>query len=146
MNLPSAFAALVLFFTAGALAATDTAFSDSLSDHYPIRGSAWILDGLELEEPVVVWDSAKQRRATIRRTRGDLYPYENQRCVIEIDGDGFDEPRFISARGFRTVSLSWITGKLILVELGVGRVAAVEAVYDAEADDWLYRKSVHFSD
>lgn len=138
--------ALLSIFAAEAFSAGNAVYSDSFRAYYPTNDDHVVLDRLEMEEAIAVWSDAAHRLATIRRTRGDRYPYENQKCLIEIDGAGLDEPRFISARGFRTVAVSWITGKLVLIELGIGRIAAVEAIYDVEQEDWVFRESVHYSD
>ena len=98
----------------------------------------------QLETPVVAWDDRHEKKITVLRTRGDKYGYEQQKCVITIEGQGFKRPRFLSVVGFRSVETSWVTGKLVLLKLDIGHVAGVDAVYDAEKDKLVYCESVSY--
>ena len=118
-------------------------YSDSFHKHYPLRGREFDLSRHELEAPVEVWHDLRRRKVTVLRTRGDKYPYEDQKAVITIEGRGLEMPKALSASDFRTVDVSWITEKLIFIRVGIGHVAAVETIYDVEKDSWLYRESVH---
>jgi len=119
-------------------------YSDIFHKHYPRRGREFDLVRYELEAPVVIWDELSQRKVTVLRTRGDKYPYEDQKTLITVEGRGLETSRVLSATDFRTVEVLWITGKLIFVRLGLGNIAAVEAVYDVEKDLWAYRESVQY--
>jgi len=127
------------------IVASDATYSDTFQRHYPVRGREFVLERYELENPTTVWDKHLRRKATVRRTRGDKYPYEDQKCVITLEGHGLEQPRFISLSDFRSVEVSWITGKLVLIEVGIGHVAAVEVIYDTEKDLWVYRESVQYT-
>ncbi len=121
----------------------DIVYSDSFSSHYPIRGErAFDLSEYELEAPVVVWDSSHRKKATVFRTRGDKY--EDQKCIIRVEGRSLDKPRELSVTDFRTVTVSWITAKLILINLDIGHIAGVDAIYDVEKDSWIYQESVSY--
>ncbi|MBI3852360.1 MAG: hypothetical protein HY298_19055 [Verrucomicrobia bacterium] len=123
----------------------DVLYSDSFSSHYPLRSErAFDLGEYELEAPVVVWGDSHRRKTTVFRTRGDKYGYENQKCIIRIEGRGLDQPRELSITDFRTVTVSWITAKLILIELDIGHIAGVDAIYDVEKDSWIYQESVSY--
>ena len=128
----------------GALGADDVTYSDVFLKHYPVRGREFDIANYALEAPSIIWDDLRKRKVTVLRTRGDKYPYEEQKCVITVEVSGFETPRVLSAAHFRTVDVSWITGKLILIRLGIGHVAAVEAIYDTEKDSWVYRESVQY--
>jgi len=68
----------------------------------------------------------------------DRYGYEQQKCVMTIEGNGLENPEFLSVLDFRNIETLWITGKLILIKLDVGHVAGVDAIYDAEKDMLIY--------
>lgn len=119
-------------------------YSDHLQDHYPVEGKAYDLGSYSLEVPIVAWNENRNRSATVIRTRGDAYPYERQKGLITIEGDGLERALVLSVSHFRTIDVSWVTEKLILIRIGVGRVAAVEAIYDVIASEWVYRESVQF--
>ncbi|MEX2381859.1 MAG: hypothetical protein WD490_05720 [Opitutales bacterium] len=139
------FITFLLFLPFGLHADTDEVmYSDVFHKHYPVQGREFDLTHDDLETPNVVWDDLRQRKITVLRTRGDKYPYEEQKCVIIIEGSGLETPRILSATHFRTVEVSWITGKLILLRIGIGHVAAVEAIYDTEKESWVYRESIHY--
>ena len=134
----------VLLFLATPSLAESPIYSESFASRYPVRGKTFDLTNYDLEEPVVVWHGDQRRRMTVQRTRGDKYPYETQKCIITVQGFGLSESRHLSAMGFRTARAEWITEKLILIKLGLGRVAAVEEIYDVDADAWIYRGSAHY--
>ena len=136
--------ASLLILPAG-LHADEVTYSNAFHKHYPVRGRVYDLAGNALEAPSISWDGLRERKVTVLRTRGDKYPYEEQKCVITVEGKGLEKPRVLSATHFRTVDISWITGKLILLRLGIGHVAAVEAIYDIEKDSWVYRESVEYA-
>jgi hypothetical protein len=136
------FACIVfLFFLATRGGAGEVTYSETFSEYYPVRGAAFDLAHHSLESPTIVTNQ-NQRKLTVLRTRGDRYSYEEQKCVITVEGPGIEKTRTLSAQGFRTVGTSWVTGKLILIRLGIGPVAMVEAIYDTEKDAWLYRASL----
>jgi hypothetical protein len=99
----------------------------------------------QVEARVVVWDEGHERKATVSRTRGEKYGYEEQKCVITIEGAGIKRARFLSVLGFREVEISWITRRLVRLRLDIGHVAGVEAVYDAERDRLVYCESISYS-
>jgi hypothetical protein len=120
-------------------------YSDAFHRHYPVRGRDFDLARYDLEPATVIWDASRQRKITVLRTRGDRYPYEDQKCIITVEGTGLNTPRVLSATYFRTVEASWITEKLILIKLDIGHAAGVHAIYDAEKDSWIYRESVEYT-
>ena len=125
--------------------ATTAFYSDDFRDHYPKIGRRFDLNPYELEAPTVVWDSVHDRKITILRTRGDKYGYEQQKCVMTVEGRGLKSPRFLAVLAFRNVEASWITGKLIMIKLDIGHVAGVEAIYDVEGDKVIYCESVSYT-
>lgn len=145
LPIPSYFIALSLVLLMVSSRGADVTYSDAFRRHYPVRGREFVIERYELEEPTVVWNQHYRRKATIRRTRGDTYPYEDQKCVITVEGQGLKQERFLSLADFRTVQVSWVTGKLMLLEVGIGHVAGVEAIYDVEKDLWVYRESVQYA-
>lgn len=134
----------VAFLLSSPMSAETIVYSDSLKKHYPVEGKAFDLGSYERETPQVVWNASQTRSATVIRTRGDAYPYERQKGLIAIEGDGLDNTRVLSVSHFRTIDVSWVTEKLILIRIGVGRVAVVEAIYDVIASEWIYRESVQY--
>lgn len=139
---------VLLLFLPAALGVAEVTYSVSYSEafhkHYPVRGRDFVLTHYALEVPTVMWTQFGQRKVTVFRTKGDEYPYEEQKCVIKVEGSGLETPRILSATHFRTVDVSWITEKLLLIRLGIGRIAVVEAIYDTDKDSWLYRESVQY--
>jgi hypothetical protein len=127
-----------------ASAGVTTVYSNDFRDHYPKVGQRFDLRPYELEPPAVIWDSAHDRKITILRTRGDKYGYEQQKCVVTVEGGSLTCPRFLSVLGFRNVEASWITGKLIAIKLDIGHVAGVDAIYDVEGNKLLYCESVTY--
>ena len=75
-------------------------YSDEFREHYPTRGRRFDLKRYLLEAPVVVWDDNHEKEITVLRTRGDKYGYEQQKCVMTIEGKGVKRPRFLSVLGF----------------------------------------------
>ncbi len=121
-------------------------YSDALKAHYPVEGKAFDLGSYEREVPVVVWNAGDDRSATVTRTKGDAYPYEQQKGLITVEGGGLAMPLVLSARHFRTVDVTWISEKLIQIRIGVSRIAVVEAIYDVLEREWVYLESLHYSE
>jgi len=121
-----------------------TVYSNDFHDHYPKVGQKIDLDSYGLEAPIVIWNSDHNRKITILMTRGDKYDHEKQKCVITVEGGGLKSPRFLSILGFRSIVASWITGKLILIQIDIGHLAGVEAIYDAERNKLLYCESLSY--
>jgi hypothetical protein len=138
-------AAFCLWRVTAASDAVTAVYSDKFRDHYPKVGQKFDLNPYELEAPTVVWDSAHDRKITILRTRGDKYGYEQQKCVMTVEGSGLKSPRFLAVLAFRNVEASWITGKLIIIKLDIGHVAGVDAIYDVEGDKLIYCESVSYN-
>ena len=134
--------ALWLWQVAPVSAGVTAVYSNDFRDHYPTPGRRFDLGVYQLEAPAVVWDDAHDRKITLIRTRGDKYGYEQQKCVMTIEGKGLKSPRFLSVLGFRNIQASWITGKLVVIKLDIGHVAGVDAIYDSETDKLIYCESV----
>jgi hypothetical protein len=117
--------------------------ADQFQEYYPKIGAKVKLDGLELEKPIVV-SSDQCRKATVIRTCGDKYGYQNQKCLITFAGKGLDKPRIVSVANFRTVDVSWITGKLVLIDVNIGHVASTQSIYDVEKSAWVYQESLQY--
>ena len=84
----------ILFALASiAVGGDGTHYSDAFYSHYPVRGRVFDLMGYALEVPTVAHNNNGQRVATVRRTRGDKYPYEDQKCEITVEGDGLETPQ-----------------------------------------------------
>ena len=77
--------ASLLILPAG-LHADEVAYSDAFHKHYPVRGREYDLASYALEAPSISWDALRERKVTVLRTRGDKYPYEEQKCVITVEG------------------------------------------------------------
>jgi hypothetical protein len=141
-------AVLVVMFYLGhdtrANAGVTTVYSNDFRAHYPKIGQRFDLSSYQLEPSTVVWNGTHDRKITIQRTRGDRYGYEQQKCVLTVEGLGVKRVRFLSVLGFRNVEASWTTGKLIAIKLDIGHVAGVDAIYDVEADKLIYCESVTY--
>jgi hypothetical protein len=120
-------------------------FSDDFKDWYPevIDAAAGALAGLPVEAPVTVASPHQLWTAVVTRTDGVAVPYERSLGRIEIAGD--ERPTtVIQVHGFRTVAVAWINDRLLRVNLGLGRVAEVEAIYDLQGRRWMYRDSLSY--
>ncbi len=126
------------------LSGNEIVYSNNLEEHYPVEGKAFDLGSYERETPQVVWNDSQTRSATVIRTRGDTYPYERQKGFITIEGDGLEKPRVLSVSHFRTIDVTLVTEKLILIRIGVGRVAGVGAIYDVMEEAWVYGESLQY--
>lgn len=117
-------------------------YSEAFQDRYPVIDEKLNLEAFELEAPVVIENETKSRKATVVRSKGDKYPYEDQICLIKIESKSTVEPRNISFEGFRNVDVTWISEKLLLINIGIGRLAGIQAIFDSEKNEWIYRESV----
>ena len=120
-------------------------FSDGFKEFYPtvIAASAGSLAGLAQEPAIAVASPHHVWTATVTRTDGAKVPYDSSLGRIEITSDG-QPMTVIQVHGFRTVAVSWVNDRLLLVNLGLGRVAEVDALYDLKDQRWLYQDSVSY--
>jgi len=101
------------------------------------------LNFLPLEPAISVQTPNKQNTAINLRTDGAKFPYEDSQGVIQVNIAG-KPPAWIKVNGFRTVDAKWINERLLFINLGIGRVAAVHAIYDTHAKQWLYQDSLSY--
>jgi hypothetical protein len=120
-------------------------FSEDFKSWYPevIDPATGTLTGLPVEAPVTVASPHHAWSAAVTRTDGATVPYERSLGRIEVAGDG-QSTTVIQVHGFRTVTVAWINDRLLRVNLGLGRVAEVEAIYDLQGRRWLYRDSLSY--
>ena len=120
-------------------------FSNDFKDWYPdiIDPSKGALTGLPLEAPVTVTSPHQVWAATVTRTEGTKVPYDQSLGRIEVTSDG-QPMTVIRTHGFRTITVTWINDRLLHVNLGLGRIAEVEAIYDMQGHQWLYRDSISY--
>jgi hypothetical protein len=118
-------------------------FSNDFKGYYPeiVDSSLDAMSGLPLEEPVTVISPNRIWTAIVNRTDGVKVPYDQSLGRIQVIGEG-QPTTMIAVHGFRTVTVNWINDRLLHINLGLGRIAWTEAIYDLQAHRWIYQDSI----
>jgi hypothetical protein len=69
--------------------------------------------------------------------------YDRETAYIEVTGKRF-VPLYIAVKNFRTISLSWATDRILVIQRDMGHVAAIEEVIDVVDRKWLSQQSVSY--
>lgn len=136
-----------LLLTISASASAQISYSDTLKEHYsrivntPLKFAA----GVPLEPPVLVPSPRAYGSASLMRTDGVKVPYESEEAHIAITSQFFP-PLYVEVKFFRTVTLTWLTERLILIHRDIGHIAGIEEVLDVIDRRWISQQSLIFRD
>lgn len=120
-------------------------YSDAFSDRY----STWSERALvfphdtPLESKIAIETPRGSGRATLVRTDGAVVPYEHEEAHISITSELADSVN-ISAKMFRTISVTWVNERLLFIKRHIGHVAAIEELFDIVERQWVFQQSVHY--
>ena len=120
-------------------------FGEQFHEFYPtvVDAAAVMPVGLPQEVAVEVLSPARMWSATVERTDATRVAYDDELALLRIHGVG-RPTTVIRVHGFRTVTVAWINDRLLHVQLDLGHVAMVDAIYDLNDRRWLYRDSLTY--
>jgi hypothetical protein len=76
-------------------------------------------------------------------TDGVKVPYDQQEAHVTITSKYF--PRVcVEVKFFRTVTLTWITERTVLIERDIGHIAGIEEILDVIDRRWLSQQSLSY--
>jgi hypothetical protein len=79
--------------------------------------------------------------AVLTQTDPTKISYDDETAFIEIRGEDI-QPLYVEVKDFRVVSLSWATGRILVIERDIGHVAGMEEVLDILGRRWLSQTAV----
>ncbi len=81
--------------------------------------------------------------AVMTQTDPTKVTYDRETAYIEVTSERF-VPLYIAVKYFRTVSLSWATDRILVIQRDLGPAAAIEEVIDIVDRAWLSQQSVSY--
>ena len=120
-------------------------YDKSFSDRYcvVVTEEPTFTEDTPLEPMVVVRSPIGSSTARVVRTDGTAIPYEDAEAHITVES-AFGEPIYFKSRGFRTVDVQWIGERFLFVRKGIGRIVAIEEIYDIVDRKWLVQQTVSY--
>jgi len=70
--------------------------------------------------------------------------YDQELAHIQITGESI-RPLYLEVKNFRTVSLSWATDRILVIERDIGHEAGMEEVIDIVDRRWLSQKALLYT-
>ena len=98
---------------------------------------------IPLEKDVTVWSEFRNRKATLVLSDATKIPYDKAIGSITIESRNRPN-QYIRLRGFRTVEIKWINDRLLYIDCDIGHIASVDAIFDAQTGNWIYRQSMSY--
>lgn len=120
-------------------------YDKSFSDRYCVLtpDAPEFPESTPVEAAVTVRSPIGLSTARIVRTDGTEIPYEDAEAHITVQS-AFGEPIYLTTKGFRTVDVQWIGERFLFIKKGLGRIVAVEEIYDIVDKEWLVQQTVSY--
>ncbi|MGD0267108.1 MAG: hypothetical protein ABSD47_19490 [Candidatus Methylomirabilota bacterium] len=120
-------------------------YGDQFAEYYPeiVNAQPVIEPGIPLEKEVVVSSPLRDRKATFVRSEGTKIPYDKSVGVITIESKNGPK-QYLLLKKFRWAELKWINERLLYIDINIGHIAGIDAIFDAQDGKWLYRQSMSF--
>jgi len=120
-------------------------YSDFFSDRYSqvVSGPLSFPKNTPLEARVDRFSPQKTGQAIVLRTDGTQIPYEDEVAHISVISEIAD-PSFIVTKDFRTITVQWVSERLLLIRRDIGHVAGIEELYDVIDKKFLIQKSIQY--
>ena len=122
-------------------------YSDSFQDRYSeiVETRPQFEPGTPLESKIRnVRSPLEISIASVWRTDGAKVPYEDAEAHILIETKQGPHV-YLRAKGFRSLNVSWIGERLLLIKRDIGHVAGIEEIFDLVDRKWILQQSVHYS-
>lgn len=81
--------------------------------------------------------------ATLVCTDAVKVPYDQEKAHITITSKYFP-PVYVKVKFFRTVRLTWITERTVLIDRDIGHIAGIEEILDVIDRRWLSQQSISY--
>jgi len=82
--------------------------------------------------------------AIVTQTDPVKVTYDQELAHIQITGESI-RPLYLEVKNFRTVSLSWATDRILVIERDIGHEAGMEEVIDIVDRRWLSQKALLYT-
>ena len=82
--------------------------------------------------------------AIVTQTDPVKITYDQELARIQITGESI-RPLYVEVKNFRSVSLSWATDRILVIERDIGHEAAMEEVIDIVDRRWLSQKALLYT-
>ena len=137
--------ATILLLALPGLGSAQVYYSDDFKEYYShiTKDAPEFPSSVPVESTLTIPSPAGYGSATMICTDGVKVPYDQQEAHITITSKYF--PRvFVEVKFFRTVKVTWITERTVLIERDIGHIAGIEEILDVIDRRWLSQQSLSY--
>ncbi len=134
--------AIILLSFASAIAAAEPPFSLTYSPLSAEKSSRVVAKlqafspDAPLEPHLVATSPHAFAQSKLVQTDAAKVPYERETAHIEVTGPQI-KSLYIEVVGFRTIQVTWVTDRILVITRDIGHVAGTEEVIDVVERKWL---------
>jgi hypothetical protein len=129
------------------LASAQVTYSDIWKEYYSrvVDKAPEFPPGVPVESTVTIPSPMGYGSATLISTDGTKVPYDQEEAHITITSKLFP-PVHVRVKFFRTLTLTWITERTVLIDRDIGHIAGIEEILDVIDRRWLSQQSLSYGD
>ncbi len=120
-------------------------YSDDFRQYYSriVKDAPEFPPNVPVESTLTIPSPAGYGSATVVCTDAVKVPYDQEQAHIAITSKYF--PRVcVEVKFFRTVKMTWITERTVLIERDIGHTAGIEEILDVIDRRWLSQQSLSY--
>lgn len=127
------------------LASAQISYSDMWKQYYSriVEKAPEFPPSVPVESTVTIPSPLGYGSATLLSTDATKVPYDQEEAHVAITSKYFP-PVFVKVAFFRTVTLTWITERTVLIARDIGHTAGIEEILDVVDRRWLSRESLDY--
>ncbi|MGE5176540.1 MAG: hypothetical protein ACM3JJ_09220 [Hyphomicrobiales bacterium] len=127
------------------LAPAQPDYSDIWKSYYShvVEKAADFPPGTPVDSTVTIPSPMGYGSVAMVSTDGVKVPYDQAEAHISITSKYF-RPVHVRVRFFRTLNVTWITERTVLIDRDIGHIAAIEEILDVVDRRWLSQQSVSY--
>ena len=137
--------ATLLLMALPGLAPAQVYYSDEWKQYYSriVEKGAEFPPSVPVESTLTIPSPMKYGSAKVVSTDGVKVPYDQQEAHVTITSKLFP-PVYVTVKFFRTMTLTWITERTVLIDRDIGHIAAIEEILDVVDRRWLSQQSISY--
>jgi hypothetical protein len=145
MIFPARLVTALLLVTIPELAPAQLSYSNMWKQYYSriVEKAPEFPAGIPVEPTVTIPSPMGYGSAALVSTDAVKVPYDQEEAHIAIRSKYFP-PVYLKVKFFRTVTLIWITERIVLIDRDIGHIAGIEEILDVIDRRWLSQQSVSY--
>lgn len=138
---------LLLLVAMPRLVSAQVSYSDDLKQYYSriVAQTPAFPFATPVQPALTIPSPMRAATATLISTDATSVPYDQEEAHIAVTGDSI-APVYVTVKCFRTVRLTWVTDRTVLITRDLGPRSRVEEILDVIDRRWLSQQSVSYGD